>query len=168
MKGRAVRGAVMALVFLVGGCFQYTPLESVSQVRDGMLVRAHLSEPRELEVGDLIFPRVVMAEGDILRAENDSLVIGVGGVLQEAGIRRTTPRLLLGFDHRQIQRVEQKTMNLGRTALVVGGIGAVAVLVGTKLFGGTSSDGGQNPNPDPDPLGFRGAGIRIFGIPLGF
>lgn len=163
--GRARGWAVAALLPLAAGCFRYTSVQP-GTVAAGTPVRAHLAEAQDLFVGNVQIARVVMTEGDLVRIDGDSAVIAVLAVQQSDSSRRNTARALVWVPRNRLARLEQKTLDRGRSALVAAGIAAAGALLAEALLGGETHGGG--PPADPGPIASRAAAIPLIRIPIPF
>ncbi len=147
------------------GCFEYTRIETAS-ARLGTPVRAHLSEPRDVYVGNLMVPSLVLAEGDLIRVTGDSAIIAVQAVEQSDASRRGTSRALVALPRSGLDHLEEKRVDWKRSALVAGGLAIGGALLAGSLFGGESE--GTVGTSEPDPIAARLRPAPLLRIPIPF
>jgi hypothetical protein len=147
---RTVATLAGMLSLVTVGCLSYTPIDGNEPApRLGMEVRAHLSTPESFPLTNLTANNVVEVDGEIVRWEEDRLVLSAwwlraGSGIEHRGIGETVniPRSSLGA-------VERKQLSVTRTGVLVGFIALLGVLAQAALSAGAGPEGSQNgPGPE--------------------
>jgi len=168
-RRRAPLAAVLLLVH--AACYSYVPLQpapggasatssssvpgpaaqlGLEDLEQGASLRVHLSEPGSYPLTALTPNNVTVIDGDLIRLDDSSLYVSAywmktTGVQEFKGAGET-----VGIPFDKIDRVEQKKVSAGKTAVVGALIAGAIVLIGVT-FGGGSGEGGENgPGGPPD------------------
>jgi hypothetical protein len=131
--------------FTAVGCYRYTPVESP---QPGMDVRAQLETEAAVRRSQGMDDPTTRYDGVIVDVTAEQLTLDVliarsSSVFQDVEIRDT-----IQLRTSEIRSIMQRTLSPGRTALLVAGMGAAAVLVVMgidAISGGTTDDGGEPP-----------------------
>jgi hypothetical protein len=153
LAGRSVRSAgAIALVFLMvlPGCYTTRPVYA-GMPQPGMNVSLQISDEGRVALRDRVGPSVARVEGVLVRAPDTSYVLTVNDVIGIYGERTRWSGEQVGIRREYVGMVYERRFSPARTALFVGGVGALGYLLFGRalpgIFGG-DSDGVDRP-PDP-------------------
>lgn len=124
-------------------CYAYRPLGRPAP-NAGAEVRATLSIPTSVQVGEITIQDVDRVEGVVYRANGDSLLVSGAWVYTRLGTRYAANGGVFSFDRPQLRALEVRRLSPGRTGL------AAVVTVGlvAALFAGIEQAlGGSGPPP---------------------
>ena len=132
---------------LLTGCFTLTPVRIGGDVDPGR-VRLHLNDSGVAHLSTLLGTRERVMDAELVGTSGDDLLVRVPSV-GRAGFGSEVLYQEIRLPTRELEGVQRRTLNRTRTALVVGGVGAVAgILLFQTLSGKT---GGDVPGPYRGP-----------------
>jgi hypothetical protein len=138
--------ALMAALSL-SGCSMYIQHPLNEPLPPGTDIRAHLTTPGAVRVSGILGAPTELVEGRILALDRDSLQLALL-ITTEYG-RPWEESNTLGLATSEISRLEEKKIDGKRTALLVGGVGAVSgVVVGALFRAATRTDDGEGGEED--------------------
>ena len=132
--------SVLASLLVLGGCFRYAPVEPAA-VEPQTTVRAHLTPGGAQRHQALLGLDDGHLEGTVAGVDDDELQLLTGGVGTRSG---ATVTLSWG----EIDGLERRHLDRGRTLLVAGAGVALGVAVLALVEGGPFSDGGTGGDRD--------------------
>ena len=138
------------------GCYQYSPLDTSSGVQAGEHVAVDITDRGRAELSERLGSGVLRLEGTLSRSDSADFVMNVWRVAQIGGPTSRWSGESIRFKREYASRVQQRTLNRGRTYLLAGA--AVAgLVVFTRQFGlfGFSIGGSEDVEPPP-PNSSRG------------
>ena len=133
------------------GCYQYAPLDTSTGVQAGEHVAVEITDRGRAELSDRLGSGVLRLEGTLTRSDSVEMVMNVWRVAQISGPPSRWSGESIRFKREYASRVQQRTLNRGKTFLVAGAAVAGLVLFTRQfeLFG--FSVGGDDPVVDPPP-----------------
>ncbi len=138
------RGVALVLLILVGACMNYVPA-SVEQVKRPDRVRVRLSVPGTYELMDLTANRVIEIDGEVVRWDDEELVLSAWWLAGEGGLefRGVGETVVVRREH--IGEIERRKVSPVKTAGLIGaGVLATALGVATLASpGGTAGGAGE-------------------------
>ena len=138
------------------GCFQYAPLDTSTGVQAGEHVAVEVTDRGRAELSERLGPGVLRLEGTLTRADSAEFVMNVWRVAQVSGPPSRWSGESVRFKREYASRVQQRTLNRGRTFLFAGATVA-GLVVFTRQFGLLGfSTGGEEPIEPPPPVSSRG------------
>lgn len=151
MSLRLLKSAVNLLLLVsaiyLAGCLAYVPTGIESLQRPDR-VRVYLLEPGRFELLDLTANNVTVVEGEVVRWDDDTLVLSVWWL--EAGslleFRAQGETIVVRRDN--LNHVERRKISIGKTVGLVA-IVAVAFAVGVGALVSVGGGGGGSGPPDP-------------------
>lgn len=148
------------------GCYYYAATER--QTGDPFqTVRAHFPEPSDVELSNEVTVRsVIRVDGRPVDWRGDTLLIRASS-LHQTGERTFTPPSgeTMWIPRSRMSELQERRVDLGRTALLAGGVAAAGAGLGLLLFSGEAG-GTQGEDPDPEPP--PNSRILRFVVPLPF
>jgi hypothetical protein len=141
-----VAGVLPAVV----GCYTYVPLDTSAQALAGKHVAVEITDRGRAELGTRLGDGVVRLEGTVTRSDAQELEMNVWRVAQIGGVTSRWSGENVRFRRDFVAGMQARTLNKGRSYLVVGAavVGVVLFVRSTDLFG--SFIGGGDP-PDVPP-----------------
>ena len=147
-RGSTLMVGVM-LAALSGACYSYRPLEAPVP-RVGAEVRAQLSDPISVQVGDVTLNGVNLVEGRVYRAQADSVMVYGDWLYTSVGSRYSANGGALLLNRERIGSLQVRRLSAARSGVA----GAVAVGVVVLLFrlveSALGGSGGGGPPIDPN------------------
>ena len=133
------------------GCYQYAPLDTSTGVQAGEHVAVVITDRGRAELSDRLGSGVLRLEGTLTRTDSVELVMNVWRVAQISGPASRWSGESIRFKREYASRVQQRTLNRGKTLVVAGATVAGLVLFTRQfeLFG--FSVGGDGPDTGPPP-----------------
>lgn len=141
-----MRYALLLIVMLVGGCHVYRPLVDV-QPAAGARLAVQLTDSGAVVLAREIGPAADIVEGDLLRADDRSLVLSVRLVRLRGGLTNEWAGEPVTIDRALIASLAERRTSRARSVLFAGGIVASAVLAATKLSGLVGGGGSGRSGP---------------------
>ncbi|HSQ31840.1 MAG TPA: hypothetical protein VLN49_18405 [Gemmatimonadaceae bacterium] len=152
MKHKTFLLLIAAALGQAAACYTYAGVP-VADLRPGLDVRAHVSAVAvdRLRRGDAtaaLSLRDFTITGEVVVATPDSLVLSTTSTVFESGYRGADVTRQVVLTRGEVQSAEARTMNRGKTALVIGASSAAlaVAIVGWRnggfAFGGGRSTGG--------------------------
>jgi len=155
---RLTWAAVAVCVGAAGGCYRYQPVE-VSALAPDMSVRMELSAVAvdRLRNGPDSLHRLVdgfNVSGTVTRLASDTVLLAVPKSYMEANVRLKTENHNLPLLRTDVQRVQSRRLDRGRTTWLSVALGALAVSSAIYVVnkGGKSTGGPPNPGDPPEML----------------
>jgi hypothetical protein len=145
--GRAIAtGCISA--FLCLGCYVYRPVGALT-LAPGAEIRAQLTPPGTFRLGELTVSEVEGVEGQVSKANGDSLLIWGTWLRTRIGSRYHANHGLLALDRQQVGALQVRRFSASRTVLAgVAGAGilyALFRLADAALGGDGAGGGGTDP-----------------------
>lgn len=140
-------GSWVPASILLTGCFTLSPVRFDGDVDPGR-VRIHLTDAGATHVSTVLGERTAVVDADLLRSTPSEFVVlvpstGHGSFGSEVLYQE------LRIPKQELEGMQRRTLNRTRTALVIGGVGAVAGLLLYQSFSGKT--GGSIPGTNPGP-----------------
>lgn len=144
-------------------CYSYTPV-NLDSVAPGQSVRARVTGQALDRVRDQLGSDSRVVEGEVVVADNGSLLLGVTAATRQVGFHFESLNQRITLHDRDVLELERKELDRTRTYVVAAGAG---VAVGAILFAMLSDEagGGTKQPPTGGPSDDR---ITIFSIPVGW
>lgn len=156
----------LLLLLPLTGCYYYAATEG--QTRDPLqIVRAQFHEPSDVVLSNEVTVRsVVRVDGRPMDWRGDTLLIRASS-LHQTGERSFTPPSgeTMWIPRSRMSALQERRVDLGRSALLAGGVAAAGAGLGLLLFSG---DAGGSESEDPDPEPPPNSRILRFVVPLPF
>lgn len=145
-------GVIGLWMVVLGGCYQYTPapFETVSPE---VHVRASLTSEKSLEVERTLGAFRSQVEGEVLERASDREAILLAVPRLQVGDQRTQSARLrqwLWIEERDVVRVEVRSLDRGKTGLVLGVATAAVGYLLHRALGAGSVDTDQPPTNGND------------------
>lgn len=143
-----MRTAALVLLLCMGlnGCYSFGPARSADPSRASR-VQVRLREPRDFRLLEYTANQVVVVDGEIVRADADSLVLSALRLEAISGYEFVGGGMTVAVDRGNVVEIKEKRLDLLRTGLLVGA--AVAAGVGFDAAGGLGGGGGGGGGPSP-------------------
>ena len=122
-----MRFGSITIALLAAGCYEYRPTTQPAPAR-GTEVRARLSTPASVRIGDMTIDDVDRVEGLLYYVSGDSLLLSGSWVTTRRGSRYATNGGVLYFERPQVSALEVRRLSPARTGLA--SVITVGVLVG--------------------------------------
>ena len=138
------------------GCYQYAPLDTSAGVQAGERVAVEITDRGRAELSDRLGSGVLRLEGTLTQTDSTDLVMNVWRVAQISGPASRWSGESVRLKREYASSVQTRTLNRGKTYLMVGAVGVGIVLFTTQfdLLGFASEQsGGEEP---PPPISSRG------------
>lgn len=138
------------------GCYQYAPLDTSAGVQAGERVAVEITDRGRAELSDRLGSGVLRLEGTLTQTDSTDLVMNVWRVAQISGPASRWSGESVRLKREYASSVQTRTLNCGKTYLMVGAVGVGIVLFTTQfdLLGFASEQsGGEEP---PPPISSRG------------
>jgi hypothetical protein len=138
------------------GCYTYAPLDTSAGVQAGEHIAVEVTDRGRAELSDRLGTGVLRVEGTLTRVDSQELTMNVWRVAQIGGDVARWSGESVRFRRDYAARVQTRTLNRGKTYLVVGAAtaGFVVFAASFDLFGGFIG-GGDGPE-EPPPSSSRG------------
>lgn len=132
------------------GCYTYVPLDTSARVPAGDHIAVEITDRGRAELGSRLGSGVMRLEGTIVRSDSQDVEMNVWRVAQIGGVISRWSGENVRFRRDFVAGMEARTLNRGRSYLVVGAavVGVVLLVRSADLFG--SFIGGGDP-PDVPP-----------------
>lgn len=138
------------------GCYAYAPLDTSMGVQAGEHVAVEISDRGRAELSDRLGSSVLRVEGTLTRSDSVDLEMNVWRVASIGGSTQSWSGESVRFKREYASSVQTRTLNRGKTYLVVGGVVA-GIVVFTKSLGLVGfSTGDDEPGPVTPPASSRG------------
>lgn len=135
-------GATLVAAVLATACYAYQPMTRPTP-KAGTEVRATVSTPFNLQVGDVTIQDIDRVEGLVQYASGDSLLVSGSWLYTQLGSRYAANGSVLFIDRPRLKVLEVRRLSPARTGLAsVATVGIVAALfagVQQALGGGSGS-----------------------------
>lgn len=138
------RVLVLFVAAATTGCFTYVPAEIEGPSR-GETIRAHLSPPLTVPVGDIAVQQTESVAGEVVRWSDQYLVLSAQTLISSSGQDFLGRGFTVQLPRSSLVQLEARRFSTWRTALLTGGIIAGSVILGILAqegFGGGDADGG--------------------------
>jgi hypothetical protein len=161
---RALGGILLA--FLTGvssGCYTFSPLGDTST--PGSEVSLGLNDQGRAALGQSVGPAARSIEGTLAERTDSAFVVKVQSVSYFNGLSNKWSGEPVTVGRSFVQEARQRRFSSGRTAVVVGVVGAavLGLVFGADLFASGPLE--RTPNPPPPEPGFTGKSIsRSIGV----
>ncbi|HEX2091270.1 MAG TPA: hypothetical protein VHG28_02665 [Longimicrobiaceae bacterium] len=139
---------VLLLCFLLNGCFSYVPAQSTPG--RAARVRVMLAAPTDFRLLDYTANEVVLAEGEMVRADEREVVLSVLQLQARSGYEFAGRGETLSIPRSNIASLQTKRVSLLRSALVAGAVVLIVTLT-ERLIAGASDSGGGGGGGTPIP-----------------
>jgi hypothetical protein len=151
MSSRVLRWAVNALVLVsainLAGCTVYVPT-GIERLERPDRVRVYLSAPGQFELLDLTANNVTVVDGEVVRWDDESLVLSVWWLEAASGLEFKAVGETIVVQRENINHIEERKISFAKTVgLVAIVVVAFAVGVGALASVGGSGSGGGPPDP---------------------
>ena len=143
--------AIAAFAGLSGACYtyQYQPLAAPAP-RPGVEVRAELSTPIRVQIGEMTLNDVSLVEGQVYYAQGDSVMVWGQWIYTRGGTRFSANGGSLYLDRQHVGTLQVRRLSAVRSgvagAVTVGLVVALFQLVESALGGGGSGGPPIDPN----------------------
>jgi len=128
--------AVSAAAVLTVGCYTYTPISS-SAVPANQKTRVNLTEEGSFAVARFIGPYGNSLDGRITQTDDSGFVMAVSQVTRRTGVEESWRGEPVRVPRSAVASVSMPKLSRTRSALVAGGVIAVALGLATTLGGGS-------------------------------
>lgn len=141
--------SVLLLCLLLNGCFTYAPVQNAPG--PAARVRVQLAAPTDFRLADLTANEVVVADGEMVRADDREIVMSAMRLQARSGYEFVGRGETLTIPRSNIVSLQRKRIAPLQSALLVGAVAAFVVLT-TRIFDavGAGGDGGERPPPPPN------------------
>ena len=139
--------ALVLLCALLSGCFTYSPARSAPG--QAARVRVTLSSPADFRLAEFTANEVVVAEGEIVRADSAEVVLSALELRARSGYEFVGQGATLVIPRSNIAVLETRRISVWRSALIGGALVAAMTLT-EKLIGivaGDDNGGGGGGGP---------------------
>ncbi len=138
----------LLLCTLLNGCFAYGPARSTPG--QAARVRVQLASPADFRLAEFTANEVVVADGEMVRADEQELVMSVIRLQARSGYEFVGHGETITIPRSNIVSLQRKRIAPLQSALLMGAVVAVIILT-TKIFDavGAGGDGGEKPQPPP-------------------
>jgi len=141
--------AGVTLSALSGACYTYQPLEAPAP-RPGAEVRAELSTPIRVQIGEMTLNDVNLVEGQVSYARGDSVMVWGQWIYTRGGSRYSANGGALFLDRQQVGALQVRRLSAVRSGVAsAAAIGAV-VLLFRLVESALGGSGGGGPPIDPN------------------
>lgn len=154
------RSALLASLFVVGGCYEYHPVRPADAPLDAR-VRATVSAQQAAELAPVLRNVTPTVAGTLLERDANSILIEVPLYDATAGMSSTPLHNRVRITMDNLVSLEDRKLSKWKTAV---SLAAVAAGVTGAYIAVT---GAENP-PEKDKTGTNNNVISIFRIPIGF
>ncbi len=142
----------LLLGIVLSGCFAYAPV-ALDTVQPGADVRVLVTPEQARALDELLLREARMVDGRLLEVGADLLLeVPVASGLQGGAMQSLNQRVRL--PRSEVLQVELRSLNRGRTGLVVGVAGAV--VLGSVIHALSRELGGDTRGDPPPPGEYRG------------
>lgn len=142
---------ILVLAVASSACYQYYQVEDTAPLPEaGAEVRAELTTPQDLDLGDQTLHDVSRIEGEVYRSGGDTLGLFSRRIHTAYGSRQFTDGAVFYFDRSQFVRLEQRTLAPVQTGITLGVLAAgalTAVFLVSDLGGGAETGSGSRNAP---------------------
>jgi hypothetical protein len=133
------------------GCYSYVPLDTSSGIQAGEHVAVEITDRGRAELSDRLGSGVLRLEGTLTGTDSVDLVMDVWRVQQIGGPTAHWSGESVRFRREYAGSVQARTLNRGKTYLVVGATVAGVIVFSRSLglfgFSTDGSDSGEQPPP---------------------
>lgn len=142
------RMAALAAMWLLGACYSYRPVDTVSP-KPGMRIQLTLTRESVTGLALQLGPEATYVEGDLLRADSTALLLAVRRVENPRHMGTEWKGEQVTIPREAIASVSERHFSIGATAIASGL--AVGGMIGAYAAFGTSgsADGTAVPLPVP-------------------
>lgn len=141
--------ALVPLCALLSGCFTYAPTRDAPG--QAARVRVTLSSPADFRLRDFTANEVVVAEGEVVRVEEERLVLSALELRARSGYEFIGQGETIAIPRSNVAVLETRRVSAWRSALVAGALVAVMTLTEQLIGigGGDDNGGGGGGGPNP-------------------
>ncbi|MEJ2216250.1 MAG: hypothetical protein P8099_06505 [Gemmatimonadota bacterium] len=132
---------LVAAALYLSGCFAYVPVPPNAPPPKGTAVRVRLATPADYRLARYTANDVVEVEGEVIRAEQDRLLLSAFGMRSAADFEFVAEGETVAIPNDQLASFERKKVSVFRSALLVVAVAALGSLV--KLALDTAGGGGE-------------------------
>lgn len=137
---------VLLLCTLLNGCFTYAPTQSVPD--RATRVRVLLSSPTDFRLTDFTANEVVVAEGELIRADGEELVLSALDLQARSGYEFAGKGETLTIPRSNVASIQTKRISVARSVLLAGALVVVMTAMERLIgVGGGGDDGGGGGPP---------------------
>lgn len=138
-------GALLALGML-SGCYNYAPV-GMDAVAPGAEIRANLTTEKSFELERDLGERRSVVEGEVVEAGPLALLLSVPWTYRDPRLGQTALRQRIRVQENEVIRLEMRTLDRPRSAIVLGAVGVVAGVILFHIFG--PDEVGETIRPGP-------------------
>jgi hypothetical protein len=143
----AVNLLLLVSVMNLAGCRVYVPT-GIETLERPDRVRVYLSEPGEFELLDLTANNVTMVDGEVVRWDDEALVLSVWWLEAANGLEFRALGETITVQREHISRLERRKISVGKTVGLVAVV-VVAFAVGVGAVAGIAGGGSGSGDSDP-------------------
>jgi hypothetical protein len=138
----------LLLCSLLNGCFSYAAVQSTPG--RAARVRVQLASPADFRLAEFTANEVVVADGEMVRADEQELVMSVLRLQARSGYEFVGRGETITIPRSNIVSLQRKRIAPLQSALLAGAVVAIVVLT-TRIFDAVSTggEGGEKPPPPP-------------------
>lgn len=137
--------ALLVLAPAAAGCYRYVPVEPAAALPErGKEVRVELTSPQPLHLGTMTLNDITAIEGDVYRADGDTLAVFSRWLYTGYGYKHPTDGALFFLPPGEIRRLDVRQVQPLQTALTAVAVAGGVVLgfdLALRAFGGGGSPG---------------------------
>jgi hypothetical protein len=142
---------LFACLLVAGGCYKYVPVPSpATDLERGTAVRAHFENGESVTLGDLTAHNIISMDAEFVRQDDSELVLSAFWLDSSTrGIGYPGEGWTVRVPTGNISLLEQKKLDVWRTAGLVAAAVVTSVLGWEALGGGEGGEGGVPPDGGP-------------------
>ncbi len=122
-----------ALLPLVTGCYSFTALPPTPAPAPATYLRLHLARPGDYRLTDVTMNDVGEIDGELVTMDDSAVVLSASRLVARSGFEHLGEGATLRVPRASIGSIDVKRLSPVRTALFVGGLVALGVLVRTAM-----------------------------------
>jgi hypothetical protein len=136
--------AFLGLLAGLPGCYGYA--RTPEPPGRGIAIRAHLSQPQDVRLGEITANSVSRVDGEVIGLREDTLLVSAFWLRTPTGYEHMAKGQTVRIPRENVVAIEQKKFAWGRTGLLAAGIVAVGGLAKVAF---DAAGGGGSGNPPP-------------------